>query len=74
MSKSKILTAVVMLGLLPALAGAQAQPAPSLSEQDRADIRDLVGRYARALGSCAAEEYAALFTPDATFTSDDFRG
>ena len=48
--------------------------APSLSEQDRADIRDLVGRYARALGSCAAEEYAALFTPDATFTSDDFRG
>ena len=74
MSKSKILAAVVVLGLLPALAGAQAQPAPSLTEQDRADIRDLVGRYARALGSCAAEEYAALFTPDATFTSDDFRG
>ena len=75
MSKSKTLVAALVLGLLPVVAGAQALPAVgALSEQDRADIRDLVARYARALGSCAAEEYAALFTSDATFTSDDFRG
>lgn len=78
MSRAKIVAAAgVVLGLLPALAGAQARsaaPVATLTEQDRAEIRDLGARYARALGSCAAEEYAALFTPDATFTSDDFRG
>ena len=71
--------AVFGLILLPAAAGAQSRPvagaaAPVLSEQDRADIRTLVARYARALGSCAADEYAGLFTPDGTFTTDEFRG
>ena len=78
MARSMMRAAVaVVLGFLPALAGAQARPGgqePTLTEQDRAEIRDLGARYQRALGSCAAEEYAALFTPDATFTSDDFRG
>jgi len=78
MSKSMIVAAMGMvLGLLPAVAVGQARPASqaaTLTEQDRAEIRELGARYARALGSCAAEEYAALFTPDATFTSDDFRG
>ena len=67
------------LVLLPAAAGAQSRPvagaaAPMLSEQDRAEIRTLVARYAQALGSCAADEYASLFTPDGTFTTDEFRG
>lgn len=66
-----VVAAIVGVSLLPGLAGAQA---PALTEQDRAEIHELVARYARALGNCAAEEYAALFTPDATFTSDDFRG
>src|SRR5512138_962224 len=59
------------LGLLLSAAFSQAQPV--LSEQDRADIRSLVARYADALGRCAAGEYAGLFTSDGTFTSDDFR-
>ena len=71
--------AVFGLVLLPAAAGAQSRPvtgaaATMLSEQDRAEIRTLVARYARALGSCAADEYASLFTPDGTFTTDEFRG
>jgi len=54
---------------------ATASPAQSgLSDKDRADIRALVARYADALASCAADDYASLFTPDGTFTSDDFRG
>ena len=65
--------------LLPAAAGAQPRPAagaaaPMLSEPDRAEIRTLVARYAQALSSCAADEYASLFTPDGTFTTDEFRG
>jgi microsomal epoxide hydrolase len=71
MTTSGTVVAVIAVSLLPGLAAAQAPP---LTEQDRAEIRQLVARYARALGSCAAEEYASLFTPDATFTSDDFRG
>jgi len=78
MSKSRMLqVAVVALGLLSGGAGVLAQQAgavTSLTEKDRAEIRDLVARYARALGSCQDQEYASLFTPDGTFSSDDFRG
>jgi hypothetical protein len=45
-----------------------------LTAQDRAEIQDLVTRYARALSSCASQEYASLFVPDGVFISDDFRG
>ena len=80
MSKSRTLLALVgiLVGAVVLAAGAGAQTKPSsgaaLTDQDRAAIRDLVARYARALGSCADAEYAALFTPDGVFTSDDFRG
>ena len=90
MVKSRMLAAVLGLGgslvgstVVPAaVAAAQTQPAggraartdQALTDQDRADIRALVARYARALGSCADAEYAALFTPEGVFTSDDFRG
>ena len=77
MSKSRMLAAVVALGLLAGGAGVLAQQsgtAAPLTEKDRAEIRDLVARYARALGGCQDAEYASLFTPDGTFTSDDFRG
>ncbi len=66
MSKS-----VVAFGLLPVSGWSQTT---QLTEKDRAEIRDLVARYARALGGCQDAEYASLFTPDGTFTSDDFRG
>ncbi len=76
MSKSRMLLAAVMaIGLLPAWAQAQQAGAGApLTDKDRAEIRDLVARYARALGSCSDAEYASLFTPDGVFTSDDFRG
>jgi hypothetical protein len=42
----------------------------SLTAQDRADIQKLVAEYARALGTCAAQEYSALFAaPDGFFAS-----
>jgi hypothetical protein len=72
-----LLLLVVVVGLMPAGPGAQAPPSggsAALTDQDRAEIRDLVARYARALGRCAADDYAQLFTPDGVFTSDDFRG
>jgi hypothetical protein len=44
--------------------------APALTDQDRAQIQELVARYARALGTCAADEYASLFAePDGSFAS-----
>jgi microsomal epoxide hydrolase len=68
-------TVVVVLGLLPGGAWAQQSGAVTpLTDQDRAEIRELVARYARALSGCQDTEYASLFTPDGTFTSDDFRG
>ena len=78
MLKSTMLwAAVVAFGLLPGGAGVLARQAGAvtpLTEKDQAEIRDLVARYARALGGCQDAEYASLFTPDGTFTSDDFRG
>ena len=49
-------------------------PVRELTTQDRAEIRELVTKYARALSSCASREYASLFVPDGAFISDDFRG
>ena len=73
------LTSVFGLGALLSVASLQAQSAAgggssTLTDRDRAEIRELVARYAQALGSCAAEDYARLFTADGTFTTDDFRG
>jgi SnoaL-like protein len=45
-----------------------------LTDQDRAQIQDLVARYARALGSCAAEEYADLFAPAGGYFASSVRG
>jgi SnoaL-like protein len=46
----------------------------TLTEKDRADIQDLTARYARALGSCAAEEYADLFAPETGYFASNIRG
>src|SRR5262245_1692562 len=45
-----------------------------LTDKDRADIQDLSARYARALGSCAAEEYADLFAPQTGYFASNIRG
>jgi hypothetical protein len=47
---------------------------PELTAQDRTEIQDLVTRYARALASCAAEEYADLFAPGGGYFFSSIRG
>ena len=66
------LSTLIGLGVLLPAVSAHAQS--GLAEKDRAAIVALVARYAEALSSCAADDYANLFTADGTFTSDDFRG
>ena len=46
----------------------------SLTPQDRADIQELSAKYARTLGTCAAEEYADLFAPDTGYFASNIRG
>ncbi|HZM59196.1 MAG TPA: nuclear transport factor 2 family protein [Vicinamibacterales bacterium] len=60
---------VVGLALVPPAYGQQ-----SLTAQDRADIQDLTARYARALGACAAEDYAELFAPETGYFASNIRG
>jgi hypothetical protein len=45
-----------------------------LTAQDRVEIQDLVTRYARALGSCAADDYADLFEPGGGYFFSSIRG
>jgi hypothetical protein len=62
---------IVAMGLwAPDVSGRQGSATATLSDQDRAELQQLAGRYARALGSCSADEYADLFaTPDGYFAS-----
>jgi SnoaL-like domain len=66
-------TTIVGITLLAAVHAQRSVPA-TLTEQDRVEIQQLVARYERALSTCAAKDYADLFTPDGVFVSDDFRG
>jgi hypothetical protein len=45
-----------------------------VTEQDKVEIQALVTGYARALGSCAANDYADLFAPDTGYFASGFRG
>jgi len=53
--------------------GALAQTAFTVTQADVEEIRSLSARYATMLGTCQAEAYAGLFTPDGIFYSG-FRG
>ena len=57
-------------------AGQTAFEAPPmiLTAQDRADIHDLSVRYARALGLCKADDYAAVFAASGFYSSSEFTG
>lgn len=65
---------------LPPLTAAQDNSRPvtvsdrDLSDNDRAEIQDLVARYARAIGACAAEDYADLFVAPEGFFESVSRG
>jgi len=69
MRSPKVVLIVTIFAAVSAGAFGAAQKAPQLTDQDRAQIQQLVASYARALGTCAAEEYADLFSPDAVFAS-----
>jgi hypothetical protein len=62
------------LGSQPSATVQERDTTLALTVQDGAEIQQLVARYAFALNSCAAEEFASLFVPDGIFASDDFRG
>lgn len=51
-----------------------AQAPQTLTEKDKADIQALVTGYAKALGSCAASDYADLFAPNTGYFASGFRG
>jgi hypothetical protein len=55
-------------------ASAFAQSPQTLTAEDRTAIQALVSGYARALSSCAAEEYADLFAPGTGFFASGIRG
>lgn len=74
MSKYHALAATaVAVGFLtssPATAQQPRRANPTLTDKDRAEIRELATSYGRALGLCQAEEYAGLFaSPDGYFAS-----
>jgi len=66
----------VIMFAVPGPAAAQAGRAGSsrLTDQDRAEIQDLVSHYASALGSCSAEAFADLFAPVTGSFASGFRG
>ena len=49
-------------------------PPMVLTAKDEAEIRELSARYARALGLCRADDYAAVFTTDGFYSSSEFTG
>ena len=55
-------------------ASAQTRPTTTLADKDRAEIQELVTGYAKALSSCAAEEYADLFAPVTGSFASSVRG
>jgi hypothetical protein len=66
----KKLMLVVMLCSLRAAA----QSPQALTDRDKTEIQTLVTGYAKALGGCAANDYADLFAPDKGYFASGFRG
>jgi hypothetical protein len=59
--------------LIPAVLCSLSMQAQSVTDQDKTEIQALVTNYARALGTCAANDFADLFTEKGYFASG-FRG
>jgi len=67
-------TAVTVIAVgLCSMRGA-GQSAPTVTPQDKTDIQSLVTAYAKALGTCAAGEFADLFATDGGYFASGFRG
>jgi hypothetical protein len=63
----------MVLGLLCAVCAVAGQVPQMVTDQDKAEIQALVTGYAKALGGCAANDYADLFGDNGYFASG-FRG
>ena len=68
MSKRNCAVALAM-GLSMATASVSSAQTKTLTEKDRAEIRQLSDNYAMFLDGCKASEYASLFTADGSFIS-----
>ena len=66
---SGVVIAAVLLGSVTS-----AQAPVTVTPDDRTAIQGLVSGYAKALGACAAEEFADLFAPDTGYFASGFRG
>jgi hypothetical protein len=69
-----LMTVTGLVGTTPTTAQTAASGAPALSDRDRGEIQELVTHYARALATCAAEEYADLFAPVTGSFASSLRG
>ena len=69
----KKVVGVVVIGVI-LLAAGTASAQQSLTEKDRAEIQELSAKYAKALGGCAAEEYADVFLPETGYFASNIRG
>jgi len=69
------LSVMLVVAAAYAVAGGAAvtAQAPALADGDRAEIQKLSDRLGQLLNACAADEYAAMFTPEGYFEST-FRG
>ena len=65
---------VVMILGAAVLATAKTSAQQTLTAQDRADIQELSAKYAKALGGCAAEDYADVFVPETGYFASNIRG
>jgi len=74
MSTGNVWFPVLVLVVAASTAGSAAPQGEALTAQDRAEIQELVARYARALGDCAAEAYADLFLPGTGYFASNIRG
>ena len=70
----RIASLLSVTALLAAVSAGSLAAQGTLTPQDRAEIQDLSAKYARMLGSCAAEEYADLFAPDTGYFASNIRG
>jgi hypothetical protein len=56
------------------LVAATASAQQALTDKDRAEIQELSAKYAKALGGCAAEDYADVFVPETGYFASNIRG
>src|SRR4030095_15123177 len=71
MTSNRLVVIVVGMVLL-AIGEARAQQ--TLTAQGRAEIQEVTAKYAKALGSCAAEDYADVFVPETGYFASNIRG